>query len=755
MDIALATEIVLDNSGCCGRNFNCFLTKLNLPQAAQIVYLCRQDLHNNTTSKSDVKDVLRYKLDQCVDGFHDNSDYFRMLYKITPQTKTRHPMEDRVCRKTFLNAWGFRDSLRKRLCREIKDNRMKSAHAFTDRFSAVDYCDVQKLVESCNLQSVITNPEKLNIAFIANTEASFYCHNWLENYFNLCADDQPNLNEKHLDPVHKKDVYLEYEHEAILYNIKPLSITRFRRAWKTGFPHVKIRKYKACSGKCYICAELSKLTREKNTRAALEYIKLCRIIHRADFMRDRDLYSQRKKLAELYPSQYLSMITDGMQQTHCELPYSGNQLTCSNKLKQHLQGITAHFRRTRMYRTLDHIFLGRNACIYTILSELEEEYKLNGKLPKIVYIQIDGGSENANYAVLAWMEIIISLEIGVEEIWVCRLRVGHNHADQDAKFGLLWKKIRSEFLLSPQAYERKVAEVLSEGGNPAKLIDMIVIPDLLSPLEGFMDKDLERCFKGVYTQHIFRFQKVPASEAFPLGSKMTYRASALDEFFEFVKCSDSPIGMAPRKVLVDWYPANGMRALTTRPSFDDIKPSSFEEGTVEHMSNVISAISSTSVHPDISKEWETFRELLPTEWESPDDFLQRRGEELHIPFKDLLRASGKPQSMSKPDESVRLQESIPVSAYDICVETVAAGACLRWSGCRKPEPARVTLDGRRDAVLEDQKLRRSRKIRWKFDPKLVEVGVTLYVMASTWKEYELSWPYPFPLEAAYVRGIVF
>ena len=80
---------------------------------------------------------------------------------------------------------------------------------------------------------------------------------------------------------------------------------------------------------------------------------------------------------------------------------------------------------------------------------------------------------------------------------------------------------------------------------------------------------------------------------------------------------------------------------------------------------------------------------------------------------------------------------------------------MRWSGCRKPEPARVTLDGRRDAVLEDQKLRRSRKIRWKFDPKLVEVGVTLYVMASTWKEYELSWPYPFPLEAAYVRGIVF
>ena len=445
--------IVLNNSGCCPNNFNCFLQELTLPQAADIVYLCRQELRN-TASKSDLKDKLRYKLNQCVAGVYQDSGYLKMKYLITTEKKTSKPLEKPVCKWTFMEAWGFNDPLRKVFCTDIKNSLMKTARAFTDRYSAVhlDYCDIGKLVESCNLQSVITNPEKLTIAFLPNTEASFYCHNWLENYFDLCADDQPNLNEKHLDPVHKKDVYLEYKNEAILYNIKPLSLTQFRRQWKTGFPHVKIRKYKACSGKCAICAELSVLTREKQTRAAMEYLKLCRIIHRGDFMRDRDFYSQRKKLSELYPGQYFSMITDGMQQTHCELPYSGNQLpTGSNKLKQHLQGITSHFRRTRMYRTLDHIFLGRNACIYTILCELEEEYKLNGKLPKVVFIQIDGGSENANYAVLAWMEIIISLEIGAEEIWVCRLRVGHNHADQDAKFGLLWKKLglSSYFLLKP------------------------------------------------------------------------------------------------------------------------------------------------------------------------------------------------------------------------------------------------------------------------------------------------------------------
>ena len=728
--------------------------KLNLPEAAQIVDLCRQELRN-TESKKDLRDKLRDKLNQCVDDIHKDSKYFRRKYKITTETKTTISMKHTVCRWTFMEAWGFNESLRKVLCADIKEGRLKTAHAFTDRYSAADFDgDIGKLVESCSLSSVITNPERLTIALIPNTEASFHCHNWLENYFNLCADDQPNSNEKHLDPVHKKDIHLEYRNQAILYNIKPLSLTQFRKIWRKGSPHVKIRKYKACSGKCSICAELSKLTREKKTRKAMEYLKLCRLIHRADFMRDRDMYAQRKKLAELYPNQYLSIITDGMQQTHCELPYSGNKIpTGVNKLKQHLQGITSHFRRTRMYRTLDHIFLGSNACIYTILSELEEEYKLNGKLPRTVFIQIDGGSENANYAVLAWMEIIISLEIGAEEIWVCRLRVGHNHADQDGKFGLLWKAVRSEFLLSPQDYERKVAQVLSEGGNPAKRIDMFVIPDLLAPINDLIDDELQHAFKGVYTQHIFRFQKVPVSEKFPMGAKMTYRASALDEFYEFVKCSDSPIGQAPRKVLVDWFPADGMRTLTRRPSFDNIKPQNFVDGAPAHMANVIPVISSSRMQEDYIKEWQTFRDGIPTEWESPDDFIERRGEELHIPFHDLLRRSGEAQSSSEP-ASMPLKDGILTSAYEIFVETVAAGACLRWEGCLKPEPARVTLVGRQNAVLEDQKLRRSTKIRWKFDPNSVVEGVSLFVLASTWQEYEVSWPYQFPLEAAYVRGIM-
>ena len=243
---------------------------------------------------------------------------------------------------------------------------------------------------------------------------------------------------------------------------------------------------------------------------------------------------------------------------------------------------------------------------------------------------------------MAWIKVIISLNIGAEEIWVCRLRVGHNHADQDGKFGLLWKAIRNEYLLTPQSYEEKVASAVHEGvNNPAKLVDTFVIPNLVAAVEDCIDLDVQHCFKGVYTQHIFRFQKVPVSDRFPIGSKCTYRASALDDFYEFIDNPDSPIGKSPRKVLVEWHTNLGERIMITRPAaLDNIKPQDFVVGAVEHMRNIISEIINTSVHLDIVKDWETFQTRLPLVGESPESFI-RRGNELHIPFKDILSSAGK------------------------------------------------------------------------------------------------------------------
>ena len=373
------------------------------------------------------------------------------------------------------------------------------------------------------------------------------------------------------------------------------------------------------------------------------------------------------------------------------------------------------------------------------------------------------------------MEIIVSLDIGADEIWVCRLRVGHNHADQDAKFGLLWKAARSDFLLTPQAYEDLIARVVHEGANnPAKLVDTFVIPDLVSAVDDSIDPELRNVFKTVHTQHIIRFQRVQVSSKYPMGSKLTYRASAVDEFYEFIDYPESPIGKAPRKVIVEWQPTDnseGLRILTKRPTtLDDIRPQAFVDGAVEHMHHIISVIIDTCVHPDFVKDWEVFNGKLPLVGESPEEYIAR-GNELHIPFNTLLFNLDK--TLHENSIIAPTREAPGAVDYGISLPPpVMAGACVRSQLSMKPEPPRVTIDGRHDATQPEQKLRRSTKIRWRFDPQLILEGNTfhtskfifsnpvkgtpVFVAASTWKEYDIiSWPYVFPLKNAYVRGPIY
>ena len=318
------------NAECCTANFNCLTMKLSLPDAATIVYNCRQELRN-TESRAHMIDKLREKVNHCTKGKYKDSKYLKMSYEIVTELKSDISMKHPVCRNAFMEVWGINLALMKQLRKDVKDGIIKTSRRITDRYSKVTG-DLDKLVESCGLTKVV-NRKHLYIAKLPNSEEAHHLHCWLQNYFDLCGDQEPNCDEIHLDTVTKKAVYNEYLSESTVYGFVPLGMTAFKQIWTDCFPYVKIREYKAVSGKCYICAKLSVLSGKHRTREAMEYIKVCRVIDRADFMADRNLYQQRKKQCELFPQLYMSVITDGMQQSHCELPYSGNKVpTGVNKL---------------------------------------------------------------------------------------------------------------------------------------------------------------------------------------------------------------------------------------------------------------------------------------------------------------------------------------------------------------------------------------------------------------------------------------
>jgi len=97
---------------------------------------------------------------------------------------------------------------------------------------------------------------------IPNTQESISCAAWFETFFYFHGDYSPTSSEIHLEPMNKCDIYDEYLADMLRGCEPHLSLKQFVALWTHAFPDVKIREYKAVSGKCKTCAALSELRRE-------------------------------------------------------------------------------------------------------------------------------------------------------------------------------------------------------------------------------------------------------------------------------------------------------------------------------------------------------------------------------------------------------------------------------------------------------------------------------------------------------------
>ena len=142
------------------------------------------------------------------------------------------------------------------------------------------------------------------------------------------------------------------------------------------------------------------------------------------------------------------MIIDGMDQNHSRLPYLGSQGSFSNALSQGINGVLVHGVGVTLYRTLETVHKGANLLIFCILSEIDNfRQRNNGRYPDEIYLQVDGGAENANKYLLAALEYLVSKRV-CKEIIYSRLPTGHTHEDIDAVFGVIWTWFRLLFHIS-------------------------------------------------------------------------------------------------------------------------------------------------------------------------------------------------------------------------------------------------------------------------------------------------------------------
>ena len=65
---------------------------------------------------------------------------------------------------------------------------------------------------------------------------------------------------------------------------------------------------------------------------------------------------------------------------------------------------------------------------------------------------MDGGSENANETVLAYLEYLVAMRV-CKRIVMTRLPTGHTHEDIDSCFGCIWRWFRDKVFLTFDDYK--------------------------------------------------------------------------------------------------------------------------------------------------------------------------------------------------------------------------------------------------------------------------------------------------------------
>lgn len=303
---------------------------------------------------------------------------------------------------------------------------------------------------------------------VPGTAGSMECFYWLNEFFDINCDRPPNKTENRCElpasTYSKLSIYNLYKKHCQMLiddSQKPISVSSFYKLWRNIFPNVVIVRYLAVSGKCSICAEIYAMDEQCSTLEHMEDLMKIKIYHRQYVQSFKKSYYDHRRLAQLYPEQYMSLISDGMQQDHTKNPYFANQKTNSTVVSQHIQGIKDHFLGKAAYRSFPHVEGGFNINAHVILCEIMKrlDYCLEKDIcfPRTLFLQVDGGAENTAKAMFGLCEFLVDMEV-FDKIELSRLPVGHTHEDIDAMFGTIWTHLRRKTLLSPEEFKIQVMQ---------------------------------------------------------------------------------------------------------------------------------------------------------------------------------------------------------------------------------------------------------------------------------------------------------
>lgn len=490
----------------------------------------------------------------------------------------------------------------------------------------------------------IQNPEFINeflpFAFAPSGDENEYCLQWMQSYFHKFGDKQPDSYITYLSEAFKRDIYDQYTSHIKEIGVIGISRDSFYRMWVNCFPYCMLRDECNIIGKCKVCAKSSEMRMSKNV-VLQEQGKDLHMLHRITFKGERCAYQSRIEHALEKPNTVMSVLIDIMEACQCQSPNAGSQYKFTDCFDSCIVGAYVHgnssnenkanWKRLRIYRTWNSVGKCASLIIHVFLKTLEEWITLHdGNCPDLIYLQVDGGGENANNPVLSMLQLITSLNC-CSNLVFSRLPTGHGHTDGDGGFGVIKVIIKNAVLAAWDSFENEVLKRLGEGLSTlnCSFENVYLINDWESYIKPYMCK-FSALHKMELTQHQILFQRVENDMNYPLGVKVSVRQYCCQKVIVFNEVSDRTqaqtelgvtSGYDPVSLLVKWFSVgkdgNTITFLNDTPPTMQVPFHPLIENCVGLVDHVLAEIQKTSIPiitRDIKEGYQIFRErYLPYE----------------------------------------------------------------------------------------------------------------------------------------------
>ena len=161
------------------------------------------------------------------------------------------------------------------------------------------------------------------------------------------------------------------------------------------------------------------------------------------------------------------MICDGMDQSKTDLPHTETTLKSDGHMVEtKITGVYVHGKRFDAYISEPQVRHDSNlalTCLHnTLMALLAED---GDEHPDTMYLQVDGGSENKNQWVLAYLATLINLGV-FKKIKMCFLPVGHTHEDIDQLFSRIAVHLRRVSAFTFPELVKQVHLSFKDGNRP-------------------------------------------------------------------------------------------------------------------------------------------------------------------------------------------------------------------------------------------------------------------------------------------------